>query len=193
MKQSFSPRMLLSWFIVAVLAFGWSIRPAALESLDLYAEPPSEPPVSAASDSVTASASAYGASYKATSVSATQPATATSISWRVLASLDYVSGKMSDTLRTLNGKRVRVPGFIVPLDDFQDVVKEFLLVPYFGACVHTPPPPPNQLVFVKMTGKQKVSLFEPVWIEGTLMVKQYQSVYGAVGFQLAADRITPYR
>jgi hypothetical protein len=60
--------------------------------------------------------------------------------------------------------------------------------------VHTPPPPPNQIVFVRMPGQaQKVSLFEPVWIEGVLAVKQYESIYGAVGFQLVADRVSPYR
>lgn len=172
--------------MVAVLALGWSIRPAALESFDLYAESSHEMTNDEiATDSTPAS--------ERTNTTTEQPGVAQSISWRVLASLDYVTGKVSDTLRVLNGKRVRVPGFIVPLDDFQDVVKEFLLVPYFGACVHTPPPPPNQLMFVRMKSKQKVSLFEPVWIEGVLVIKQYQSIYGAVGFQLAADKITPYR
>src|SRR5688572_7078986 len=71
-----------------------------------------------------------------------------SIDWRVLAGLDYEKGTRTDTLKALDGKRIRMPGFIVPLDDADEEGAEFLLVPYYGACVHTPPPPPNQMAFV---------------------------------------------
>ena len=72
------------------------------------------------------------------------------LSWRALAGLDFRTGEMSDQLRELAGKTVRIPGFTVPLEDFASSATEFLLVPYVGACVHTPPPPPNQLVYVEM-------------------------------------------
>ena len=72
------------------------------------------------------------------------------LSWRALAALDYRTGEMSDQLRDLVGKPVKIPGFTVPLEDFASAATEFLLVPFVGACVHTPPPPPNQLVYVKM-------------------------------------------
>ena len=53
--------------------------------------------------------------------------------------------------KSLDGATVRLPGFIIPLDARRDgVLDEFLLVPYFGACIHVPPPPPNQLVYVRM-------------------------------------------
>ena len=120
--------------------------------------------------------------------------TVTNVDWRMLAGLDYETGKMSDTLRKLDGKRVRVPGFIVPLDDADEEGAEFLLVPYYGACVHTPPPPPNQMAFVQMMSKKpvKLALFDAIWMEGTLRVTNYDSPYGQVGFQIEGLTMKPY-
>lgn len=187
MKRALGVRTVALWLLVAGVAIGWSVRPRPLASSDLYGtashpmpDPLAAAPVVAESTPTTDAPKEVGG--------------APTVDWLMLASLDYATGRMSDTLRALAGTRVRVPGFVVPLDDFQDVVKEFLLVPYFGACVHTPPPPPNQIVFVRMRGgAQQVSLFEPVWIEGILRIEQYESVYGAVGFQLVAERVSPYR
>jgi hypothetical protein len=114
------------------------------------------------------------------------------IDWHVLRTLDYRTGKSSDTLRALERRRVRLAGFVVPLEDFQERAKEFLLVPYFGACVHLPPPPPNQLVYVTMHSTTPISLWNPVWVEGTLAVINYKSIYGVAGFRMKADRIVPY-
>jgi hypothetical protein len=129
---------------------------------------------------------------------AQQPAAAASasvnIDWRVLAGLDYESGKMTDTLKKLDGQKVRVPGFIVPLDDADVEGAEFLLVPYYGACVHTPPPPPNQMAFIQMAGKKpvKLGLFDAVWMEGTLKITNYDSPYGQVGFTIEGLSMKPY-
>ena len=69
--------------------------------------------------------------------------------WRMLRELNYRTGKVSPSLKALDGKLVKIPGYMVPLEDDSEVVSEFLLVPYVGACIHTPPPPPNQIVQVK--------------------------------------------
>jgi hypothetical protein len=116
------------------------------------------------------------------------------IDWRVLGGLDYIEGTTSDSLKKLDGTVVRIPGFVVPLDDFTEEGAEFLLVPYYGACVHTPPPPPNQIVFVTMEGKKnvKLTLFDAVWMEGRLKVSTVESPYGAVGFQLEGLAVKPY-
>jgi hypothetical protein len=116
------------------------------------------------------------------------------IDWRLLAGLDYENGKMTDTLKKLDGKTVRVPGFVVPLDDAAEEGAEFLLVPYYGACVHTPPPPPNQMALVQMAGKRSVrlGLFDAVWMEGTLRVKNVDSPYGQVGFDIEGLSMKPY-
>lgn len=115
--------------------------------------------------------------------------------WRLLAGLDYTNGTVSPELEALNGKRVRVPGYMVPLDDFATGATEFILVPYYGACIHTPPPPPNQMVYVKMNGGREVevNLWDPVWIEGELQVSDVDSPYGVIGHQLAGIRVTPYQ
>jgi uncharacterized protein len=116
------------------------------------------------------------------------------IDWRVLAGLDYTNGKATDTLRKLEGKMVRIPGFVVPLDDFQEEGAEFLLVPYYGACVHTPPPPPNQIVMVEMSGRKsvKLNLFDAVWMSGTLKIASVESPYGTVGYTLEGLKVEPY-
>jgi|GEM_PF-716654 len=121
-------------------------------------------------------------------------ADAVTIDWKVLGGLNYLTGEKTETLEQLHGKQVRVPGFIVPLDDFAEEVTEFLLVPYFGACVHVPPPPPNQMVYVTMKGgkKHKIGWWDPVYIEGTLTIEQFDSAYGAAGFQMEVEKVTEY-
>jgi len=123
------------------------------------------------------------------------PRGALPIDWRVLGGLDVRTGAMSEALRQANGRAVRIPGFVVPLDDAQEEGAEFLLVPYYGACIHTPPPPPNQLVLVRMAGDKAVrlGLFEPVYLEGTLAVRTVESAYGAAGFEVRGTRVTPFR
>lgn len=125
---------------------------------------------------------------------ATGVASAVPIDWRLLGQLNVDNGTAPDSLKKLDGQRVRIPGFIVPLDDSQDEGAEFLLVPYYGACVHTPPPPPNQMAFVTMTGNRsvKLALFDAVWMEGTLRIVNYDSPYGSVGFTIEGMSMRPY-
>ncbi len=93
----------------------------------------------------------------------------------------------------LVGQRVRIPGFVVPLEDTKDGIKEFLLVPYFGACVHSPPPPSNQIIHV--LPKDAVKGFrsmDAVWISGTLKNTQTDSYMGASSWRLDAVTVAPY-
>lgn len=70
----------------------------------------------------------------------------------------------------LLGRTIRMPGYILPLEyQMSGTVQEFLLVPYFGACIHMPPPPPNQIVYV--TSDEPVTIeqmWDPVWVIGEL-------------------------
>ena len=70
----------------------------------------------------------------------------------------------------MDGQAISIPGFIVPLEfDDELIVTEFFLVPYFGACIHVPPPPPNQIIYVKYAkGLELKTLYDPFWIYGTL-------------------------
>lgn len=125
---------------------------------------------------------------------ASPSADAVELDWKILGGLDYVNGKVPANLQALNGKLVKIPGFIVPLEDYEEEGAEFLLVPYFGACVHTPPPPPNQMVYVRMQDGKKLKFgwWDPVWMEGTLRIENYDSPYGAVGYQLVGMKTSPY-
>ncbi|MEM7706862.1 MAG: DUF3299 domain-containing protein [Pseudomonadota bacterium] len=94
----------------------------------------------------------------------------------------------------LDKQKVKLPGFVVPLEsDEVGMMSEFFLVPYFGACIHVPPPPPNQLVYVKLKEPFELkSLWDPFWIEGTLRTKSYESYMGSAGYTMEAGEISPY-
>lgn len=76
----------------------------------------------------------------------------------------------------LGGKNVRIPGYMLPLDYSAERVSEFLLVPWVGACIHTPPPPRNQIVFVRLAeGYEHKSIYEPVWVSGEMSTGEKNS------------------
>ncbi|HXF17389.1 MAG TPA: DUF3299 domain-containing protein [Burkholderiales bacterium] len=102
----------------------------------------------------------------------------------------------------LNGQVVRLPGYLLPLEFSGKMVSEFLLVPWVGACIHTPPPPPNQIVHV--TPERPVAMtgvFEPVWVTGPLraapLKKSLSLVDGSadieVGYSIHASQVEPYK
>jgi len=94
----------------------------------------------------------------------------------------------------LVGEAVRIPGFVVPLEETKDGVKEFLLVPYFGACIHTPPPPANQIIHVLPKSPAKnVHSMDPVWISGTLATLKTDSYMGAASYRVEALVVEPYK
>jgi len=107
---------------------------------------------------------------------------------------DPLAVTSSAPVLALDGRTVRLPGFIVPLEsDEGGLISEFLLVPYFGACIHVPPPPPNQLVYVTLEEPfNLVSLQQPYWIEGTLQVEDYSSDVADSHYTMRADRISKY-
>ena len=93
----------------------------------------------------------------------------------------------------LQGVKGRLPGFAVPLDFDGDKVYSFLLVPYFGACIHTPPPPANQMVYVEIEGGFVLpSLYDPVIIAGAFDVTRYEDDLGTAGYSMRADSVTLY-
>lgn len=94
----------------------------------------------------------------------------------------------------LDGIQAKIPGFVVPLEIVEEgKVSEFLLVPYFGACIHTPPPPPNQIVFVTAAKPIELeSMWEPVWVDGKFSVEFKQSMYGSAGYSMTADSVKLY-
>jgi hypothetical protein len=118
-----------------------------------------------------------------------------SLTWDNLRRLDFRSGKAPADLKKHDGAVVRVPGFIIPLEDNDQEVSEFLLVPYPLACIHVPAPPPNQIVHVKMDNGKKVpfDFYAPVWAQGRLKIQHEQNMYTDTSYFMSGLSIEPYR
>ncbi|WP_275096353.1 DUF3299 domain-containing protein [Sedimenticola hydrogenitrophicus] len=97
-------------------------------------------------------------------------------------------------VESLDGKRIKLPGFVVPLEGDGKNLSEFLLVPYYGACIHVPPPPANQTVYVKVpkADAQIRNAFDTVWVTGVMSAKPITSDLATAGYQIEAEEITPY-
>ncbi|MDO9323269.1 MAG: DUF3299 domain-containing protein [Pseudomonas sp.] len=97
-------------------------------------------------------------------------------------------------VKALDGQLIKLPGYIVPLNVTEEGrVTEFLLVPYYGACIHVPPPPPNQIVHVKTElGVLMDNLYQPFWIEGPMKVEATTTDLAEAGYQMNASKIYPY-
>ncbi len=96
-------------------------------------------------------------------------------------------------VESLDGQQISIPGFAVPLDGDADMVTEFLLVPYFGACIHTPPPPANQMIHVipKYPLLQDES-WDAITVVGTLSAIGVTSEYGAASYSMTDAILIPY-
>jgi len=93
----------------------------------------------------------------------------------------------------LDGKKIKIPGYVVQLEGDAEKVTQFLLVPYFGACVHVPPPPPNQIVLVDFAdGVKYEDTFDAVWVEGVIKVERVEGDVAVVGYRMTAATVTPY-
>lgn len=91
------------------------------------------------------------------------------------------------------GQSVRLPGYMVPLEDLPEGTKEFLLVPYFGACVHSPPPPANQIVHVVLDKPTKrFRLMDTLWVTGPLSATKTDSHMGVSSYRIDAKQVTPF-
>ena len=121
---------------------------------------------------------------------------------RVTAARKTISAEGNRVDPALNGTRVRLPGYVLPLEHAGSKIKEFLLVPYVGACIHVPPPPPNQMVFVATDEAfASESLYEAVWVEGVLSTKDGSHALSLVdgqadvstGYSLQAVTVTPHQ
>ena len=91
------------------------------------------------------------------------------------------------------GDRVRLPGYVVPLDFDGSKVTGFLLVPYMGACIHVPPPPPNQIVYVHTKEPIEIDeIFEAVYATGTFEADMISTELAQVGYRIVDAAVEPY-
>ncbi|MFN3610090.1 MAG: DUF3299 domain-containing protein [Hyphomonas sp.] len=99
-----------------------------------------------------------------------------------------------DTVTELDGMLVRIPGYVVPFDfNLKNSQSTFLLAPYMGACIHTPPPPPNQIIHVEADPAVKIDdIWVAYWLEGTLTAQKQETDLAAAAYTLKLTRIEPY-
>lgn len=100
----------------------------------------------------------------------------------------------TDVNPALNGQKVRIPGFVVPLEfDEEQTISQFFLVPYFGACLHMPPPPPNQIILVEAPeGVQMSALYEPFWLEGEVSTTITENDMAKSAYAMELHSLSPY-
>jgi hypothetical protein len=99
-----------------------------------------------------------------------------------------------NTVKELNQTKVRIPGYTVPFEFGANAeISEFLLVPYYGACLHAPPPPPNQTVFAIADEPIKLrNLAQAVWLEGTLYTQTQESELADAAYTIRIERVEKY-
>lgn len=100
----------------------------------------------------------------------------------------------TDVVTAYDNKAIRLPGFIVPIEmNDQQQVTQFFLVPYFGACIHLPPPPPNQIIYV--TSEQGIlveDIYNAYWLQGTIKTTFTENDVAQSAYSMTVDTIEPY-
>lgn len=98
------------------------------------------------------------------------------------------------TVPAMQGTEGRIAGYLVPLEEGKQGIREFLLVPYFGACIHLPPPPANQIVHVRAsTPVRGLRSMDAVWVSGRFGLQRSDSTLGVSGYTMAADSVTKHQ
>ncbi len=101
--------------------------------------------------------------------------------------------KIGSVRAELNGSLVKIPGFVIPLEGDSNTVTEFLLVPYFGACIHVPPPPPNQIIYVKFPkGAPVQELWDVVYVVGKLKTEVISHELAQTAYMIEGTKIESY-
>ncbi|OLQ85091.1 hypothetical protein BIY21_19535 [Vibrio ponticus] len=101
--------------------------------------------------------------------------------------------KVGTVRQELNGSKVKIPGFVIPLEGDDEKITEFLLVPYFGACIHVPPPPPNQIIYVKFpSGAPIQQLWDVIYVIGTLKTETLNHELAETAYLIEGTEIAEY-
>lgn len=94
-----------------------------------------------------------------------------------------------------DGQLIRIPGFVVPLDfDERQRVTRFFLVPFFGACIHVPPPPPNQIIYAESAGGfDQASLYDAFWLSGRMSTTMTENDMAVSAYAMKVMAVEVYR
>lgn len=173
---------IITWLLIAFTLAACGPTYRAVEVTDVKAKPESQ------SSGRALSPVEEGEAPRAVKLEGYKP-----IEWKVLRGLDVKTGKSSQDLAAFTGANIKINGFMVPFDDEDEQVTEFLLVPQAGMCIHTPPPPPNQIILVEVAtgGANRVEWDKEVSVYGQFQIVDGNSPYGKTGFKIAAVRARP--
>jgi len=112
------------------------------------------------------------------------------------ASDDPYQQALSSTrvVQEMDGQAIRIPGFIVPLEfDDEQTITQFFLVPFFGACIHVPPPPPNQIIFVNYPkGLKLEALYDPFWVSGIVKTSLVENDMATAAYSMQMESFELY-
>ncbi|NBB92074.1 MAG: DUF3299 domain-containing protein [Gammaproteobacteria bacterium] len=99
-----------------------------------------------------------------------------------------------ETVSEFDGAKIRIPGFVVPVEtDGEGNLRTFFLVPYFGACIHVPPPPANQIIYGRLEEPiEMVNIWDAFWMEGTLRIEEVTNETADSAYTMAVDSLKPY-
>lgn len=102
--------------------------------------------------------------------------------------------KDAPVVKELDGRKIKLGGFAVPLDGDGKITTEFLLVPYYGACIHVPPPPANQAILITLDKPQDIikQPFDAVWVEGVIKIERFSNELADAGYAMKNAVVTPY-
>ena len=96
-------------------------------------------------------------------------------------------------IQEMDGLAVKIPGFVVPVEFDEETITEFFLVPYFGACIHSPPPPPNQIIYVHAPkGLELNTLYDPFWISGIITTSLVKNYMASAAYSMTMNSYEPY-
>ena len=112
----------------------------------------------------------------------------------IATAMDKIDAEGNSLMTELDDSTVELEGYLVPIDFNVETVTDFVMVPYFGACIHVPAPPPNQTVFVKFRDGIPMSEFEqnyyyPFKVRGKIKVARTKTELAEVGYQVTASDI----
>lgn len=95
------------------------------------------------------------------------------------------------TVSGMDGKTIRIGGYPVPLEtDAKGRSTVFFLVPYPGACIHVPPPPPNQLILIRYPkGLKLTDIYTPLWAIGTLKIEKVSNDLADAAYAMDASKV----
>ncbi len=114
------------------------------------------------------------------------------LTFEEISSWPYEDGLkgMPEPVKKMDGKAVLMTGFMLPIDEVENI-KEFLLVQSLWSCCYGQPPDINGIVRVVMKGDKRINYkYDPIKVTGKFkVVASFEDGYCIDIYQLVADEV----